>query len=52
VHLRAGKGTRVAICSGNHDNAGRQISADLEPYRLEYGVRGGELGDVESGVDL
>jgi hypothetical protein len=25
------KVTRVAICSGNHDNAGRQISADRAP---------------------
>jgi predicted MPP superfamily phosphohydrolase len=25
------RATRVAICSGNHDNAGRQISADRAP---------------------
>ena len=25
------KVTRVAICSGNHNNAGRQISADRAP---------------------
>lgn len=38
------KVTRVAICSGNHDNAGRQISADRAPvyewlYELENGSR-------------
>ena len=33
------KVTRIAICSGNHDNAGRQISADRAPvYEWLYGT--------------
>ena len=26
-----GKGTQAVVCSGNHDNAGRQISQDRAP---------------------
>jgi len=28
---RLSEATRIAICSGNHDNAGRQIAADRAP---------------------
>jgi Icc-related predicted phosphoesterase len=28
--------THVAICSGNHDNAGRQIFADRAPVFIHY----------------
>jgi predicted MPP superfamily phosphohydrolase len=31
-----GKDTQAAVCSGNHDNAGRQISQDRAPVTILY----------------
>ena len=43
------KVTRVAICSGNHDNAGRQISADRAPVYEWLAVLGKEPRIITDG---
>src|SRR6202007_2873136 len=42
--------TRVAICSGNHDSAGRQISADRAPVYAWVLAVGRELNIITDGV--
>jgi predicted phosphohydrolase len=42
--------TRVAICSGNHDNAGRQISADRAPVYEWLVTLGREPNIIADGV--
>src|SRR6516164_108688 len=44
------KVTRVAICSGNHDNAGRQISADRAPVYEWLVALGKEPNIITDGV--
>jgi len=44
------KVTRVAICSGNHDNAGRQISADRAPVYEWLVALGGEPKIITDGA--
>jgi Icc-related predicted phosphoesterase len=44
------KVTRVAICSGNHDNAGRQISADRAPVYEWLVALGKEPKIITDGV--
>jgi DNA repair exonuclease SbcCD nuclease subunit len=47
------KVTRVAICSGNHDNAGRQITADRAPvyeWLYELGKEPGIIADGSTEV--
>jgi len=44
------KVTRVAICSGNHDNAGRQISADRAPVYEWLVELGTEPNIITDGV--
>jgi predicted phosphodiesterase len=43
------KVTRVAICSGNHDNAGRQISADRAPVYQWLVQLGGDAKIITDG---
>src|SRR4029077_9345729 len=42
--------TRVAICSGNHDSAGRQISADRAPVYAWLVALGRERNIITDGV--
>jgi len=42
--------TRVAICSGNHDDAGRQISVDRAPVYEWLGALGKEPNIITDGV--
>jgi predicted MPP superfamily phosphohydrolase len=44
------KVTRVAICSGNHDDAGRQISADRAPVYEWFFALGKERNIITDGV--
>jgi hypothetical protein len=38
---RLAQRTRLALCSGNHNNAGRQISSDRAPWTTELRVTSG-----------
>jgi len=44
------KVTRVAICSGNHDNAGRQVSADRAPVYGWFRALGREPNIITDGA--